>query len=90
MNKAALIGAVAAKAALAKVETKKTVDAILETIEDAVKKGDKVVFVGFGTFSVVEKKARKGINPRTKEVINIPTRKAVKFKAGATFAEAVK
>lgn len=85
-----LIGAVAEKTALTKVETKKAVDAILETVEDAVKKGDKVVFVNFGSFSVIEKIARKGVNPKTKEFINIPARKAVKFKAGAPFAEAVK
>ncbi|MDR2773545.1 MAG: HU family DNA-binding protein [Tannerella sp.] len=90
MNKTDFIGAVAANAGLTKADAKKAVDAFVETVEGAVKKGEKVIFVGFGSFSVVEKSARKGVNPKTKERINIPARKAVKFKPGATFAELVK
>jgi DNA-binding protein HU-beta len=61
-------------------------DATLEAIVEAVKKGDSVQLVGFGTFAVAERAARKGINLRTKEQITIPARKVVKFKAGAKLA----
>jgi len=55
----------------------------LDAIADELKSGGKVVLVGFGTFSVVERSARKGINPRTKETIDIPAKKVVKFKPGS-------
>jgi DNA-binding protein HU-beta len=90
MNRTELIGAVAAEAALTKKETKKAVNAFIKTVEDAVKKGDKVSILGFGTFSVIKKSARKGVNPKTRESIIIPAHKAVKFKPGAEFAGYVK
>jgi len=90
MNKTDFIGAVAGKAGLSKVDAKKAVDAFIETVEDAVKGGDKVALLGFGVFSVIEKAARKGVNPKTKKPINIPARKVVKFKPGMALAEAVK
>ncbi len=80
MNKTDLTNEVAAKAALSKVDAKKAVDAVLESIEQALANDDKVQLIGFGTFSVVEKEARTGINPRTKEKIEIAARKVVKFK----------
>lgn len=83
MNKTELINAVAEKANLSKVQAKAALDATLNTITEALLKEDKVALIGFGTFSVAEKPARTGINPRTKEKIEIPARKAVKFKAGA-------
>ena len=83
MNKTELISAVAEKAGLSKVDAKKALDATLEVIAGEVKKGGKVVLIGFGTFSVSERGARKGINPRTKETINIPAKKSAKFKAGS-------
>lgn len=83
MNKTELINAVAEKANLSKVQAKAALDATLNTICEALLKEDKVALIGFGTFSVAEKPARTGINPRTKEKIEIPARKAVKFKAGA-------
>ena len=83
MNKTELINAVAEKANLSKAQTKAALDATLDTICEALLKEDKVALIGFGTFSVAEKPARTGINPRTKEKIEIPARKAVKFKAGA-------
>jgi DNA-binding protein HU-beta len=61
-------------------------DATLDTISSEVKKGGKVVLVGFGTFSLTQRSARKGINPRTKKAINIPAKKAAKFKAGAALS----
>lgn len=83
MNKTELINAVAEKANLSKAQAKAALDAALNTISEALLKEDKVALIGFGTFSVAEKPARTGINPRTKEKIEIPARKAVKFKAGA-------
>lgn len=83
MNKSELISAVAEKSGLSKVDAKKALDATLEAIAGEVKAGGKVVLVGFGTFSVSERSARKGINPRTKKAINIPAKKAAKFKAGS-------
>ena len=83
MTKTELINAVAEKANLSKAQAKAALDATLNTISEALLKEDKVALIGFGTFSVAEKPARTGINPRTKEKIEIPARKAVKFKAGA-------
>ena len=82
MNKSDFINAVAEKAGLSKVDAKKAVDAFVETVTDELKEGGKVALLGFGTFSVTEKAARKGINPLTKQPIDIPARKSVKFKAG--------
>ena len=83
MNKSELISAIAQKSGLSKVDAKKALDATLDAITGEVKSGGKVVLVGFGTFSVSEKSARKGINPRTKATIEIPAKKAAKFKAGS-------
>ncbi len=83
MNKSELIDAIAQKSGLSKVDSKKALDATLDAIADELKSEGKVVLVGFGTFSVVERSARKGINPRTKETIDIPAKKTVKFKPGS-------
>lgn len=86
MNKAELVAAVAAKAEVSKAEAQKVLDAVLDVTADALKNGESVQLVGYATLSVVEKAARKGINPATKQVIDIPAKKAVKFKAGAKLA----
>lgn len=83
MNKTELINAIAEKSGLSKVDSKKALEAFIESVTAEVKGGGKVALVGFGTFSVTQKAARKGINPRTKAVINIPAKKTVKFKAGS-------
>ena len=83
MNKTELINEIAAKAECNKAVAKATLEATLDAIAEALKKEDKVALIGFGTFSVVEKEARTGINPRTKEKIEIPARKVVKFKPGS-------
>lgn len=83
MTKTDLINEIAAKAGLTKVQAKAALDATLESISQALVNDDKVQLIGFGTFAVVEKPARKGLNPQTKEVIDIPARKVVKFKPGA-------
>ncbi len=83
MNKAQLIDAIAEKAGLQKVEAKKALEAYVEATTAALKAGDKVALVGFGTLSVNERAARKGRNPQTKKEMMIPAKKVVKFKAGA-------
>ena len=83
MNKTDLINVVAAGAELTKVDARKAVDAVLEAVKNELKVGGKVSLVGFGTFSVVKKAARKGLNPRTKQAITIPAKKVSKFKPGA-------
>lgn len=90
MNKTQLVDAVAAKAGLSKANAKKAVEATLEAVGEALAAQDKVALIGFGTFSVVEKPSRQGINPRTKEKIEIKARKNVKFKAGAELDAKVK
>lgn len=90
MNKTELVNAIAEGAKLTKVDAKAALDATVAAISKALAEGDKVSLIGFGTFAVTEKCARTGINPRTKETIKIPARKAVKFKAGAELAEKVK
>ena len=71
---------------MTKVDAKKALDAAIDAITAAVKAGDKVALIGFGTFSVAKRPARKGINPATKKAINIPAKNVVKFKAGADLA----
>lgn len=83
MNKTDLTNEIAAKAGLTKAAAKAALDATLESISQALANEDKVQLIGFGTFQVVEKPARKGINPQTKEVIEIAARKVVKFKASS-------
>lgn len=83
MNRTDLANEIAAKAGLNKVAAKAALDVTLESISQALASGDKVALLNFGTFSVVEKPARVGINPRTKEKIEIAARKVVKFKASA-------
>jgi len=83
MNKSELVAKIAEGAGLSKVDAKKALEATLDAITAAVKGGDKVALVGFGTFAVSERGERKGINPATKATITIPAKKVVKFKAGA-------
>jgi DNA-binding protein HU-beta len=90
MNKAELIDAIASGAGLTKADAKKALDAFIGATTDALKKGDRVALVGFGSFSVSEREARQGRNPQTGKVITIPAKKVVKFKAGAELAGVVK
>jgi len=83
MNKTGLIDAIAGQSGLSKVASKKALDAFLATISSELKKGEKVTLVGHGTYQVIQKSARTGINPKTKAPIKIPAKKAVKFKPGA-------
>ena len=85
MNKAELIAAIAAKTGETKKGAEAAVNAFISTVTDALAKGDKVQLVGFGSFEVRKRAARKGRNPRTKEEIKIPASKAPVFKAGKAF-----
>lgn len=89
MNKTELVNAIA-EAGLSKADAKKALDAALDAISGALKSGDKVALLGFGTFAVTERPERQGINPSTKEKITIAAKKVIKFKAGAELADAVK
>ena len=89
MNKAQLIDAVAAGAGLTKVDAKKAIDAFIAATTDALKAGDRVALIGFGSFSVSERGKRTGRNPQTGKEITIPAKKVVKFKAGAELADEV-
>ncbi len=89
MNKTELIDKIAAGAGLTKADSKKALEACVDAIKEALVAGDKVQLVGFGTFAIAEKPAREGINPSTKQKIQIAAKKVAKFKAGAELAEAV-
>ena len=89
MNKAELIAAVAAAAEISKKDAEIAVTATLDTITAALKEGDKVQLVGFGSFEVKKRAARTGLNPRTKETIEIPAYAVPTFKAGKALKDAV-
>ncbi|MCL6498866.1 MAG: HU family DNA-binding protein [Firmicutes bacterium] len=90
MNKEQLIERVASKTGLSKKDANAALDAILDGITSALKKGEKVTLVGFGTFTVRRRKAREGRNPQTGEKIKIPARKVPAFTAGKELKAQVK
>ncbi len=89
MNKNELISAVADKTGHSKADTTAAVEAVFDVITAALKDGDEVRVVGFGTFVVSQRKAGKGRNPQTGEEIDIPASKAPKFRAGKQLKDAV-
>ena len=89
MNKTELIDKIAAGAGISKADSKKALDATVNALKEALIAGDKIQLAGFGTFSVNERPAREGINPATKEKIQIAAKKVAKFKAGAELADAL-
>ena len=89
MNKSELVEAVAGESDLSKADAGRAVDALIAVVTKALKKGDDVTLVGFGTFTVRKRGARTGRNPRTKEPINIPASKNPAFKAGKALKDAV-
>ena len=89
MNKADLIAAIAAKTGDTKKSAEASVNALVDVITEALVKGDKVQLVGFGSFEVRKRAARKGRNPQTKEEIKIPASKAPVFKAGKALKDLV-
>ena len=82
MNKTDLINSIAAKSGLNKKNSEAALNAFIESVEESLKEGEKVVLVGFGTFEVRQRASRKGRNPQTKEEITIPASNAPVFKAG--------
>ena len=90
MNKQELVDKVAKKSGLLKKDVQAVIDLTVEAVMDAVKKGDKVTLVGFGTFTSIKRKARKGRNPQTGKEITIPAKKSPKFTAGKAFKDKVK
>jgi DNA-binding protein HU-beta len=89
MNKAELVDAIAAESKLTKVDAKKALDAFVNSTSKALKKGDKVALVGFGTFSVAKRAARTGRNPQTGKAIKIAAKKVATFKAGTELKKLV-
>jgi len=90
MNKAELIAALADKAAVSKKDAEAVLNAFVETVQETVKKGDKIQLVGFGSFETRERAARVGKNPQTGAEIKIPACKVPAFKAGKAFKDMVK
>ena len=90
MNKAELIEAISNNSGLSKADSKKALDAFIETTTDTLKKGDRVALVGFGSWSVSSRAARTGRNPQTGKEIEISAKNVVKFKPGAELSDAVK
>lgn len=90
MNKTELINSIALKTGLSKKNSEAALNAFIQTVEESLQQGEKVVLVGFGTFEVRERAERKGRNPQTKEEILIPASKAPVFKAGKGLKEKVK
>lgn len=89
MNKAELIDAVASEADLPKASTGRAIEATINTITEALKRADSVTLIGFGTFSVSQRQARQGRNPRTGDRITIKASKVATFKAGKALKNAI-
>ena len=89
MNKKELVAAIADKSGVKKTEAEKVLEAFTEVVADALKEGDKVALVGFGTFEVAERAAREGRNPRSGETMTIPASKNPKFKPGKALKDAL-
>ncbi|MFN8775804.1 MAG: HU family DNA-binding protein [Flavobacteriales bacterium] len=90
MNKAELIEAIASNAKISKADAKKALDGFIDATTKALKKGDRVALVGFGSFSVSKRAARKGRNPQTGKEITIKAKNVVRFKSGAELSAKVK
>ncbi|HMD52422.1 MAG TPA: HU family DNA-binding protein [Solirubrobacteraceae bacterium] len=89
MNKSQLVEAVAADSGLTKADSSRAIESFIDTVTRTLKKGDEVSITGFGKFTVVNRAARQGVNPRTGEKVKIKASKAPKFTAGASLKQAV-
>ncbi len=89
MNKNDLVSAVSGSAGISKADASKAVDSVFDNITSSLRNGNEVRLIGFGTFSVANRKATTGRNPRTGQTIQIPARRQAKFKAGKALKEAV-
>jgi len=90
MNKAELVEEVTNQTGLTKKVSREAVDAVISAITDSLAREEKVTLVGFGTFQVMERKARRGVNPQTRGTIQIPARKVPKFRPGKGLRKKVK
>jgi len=90
MNKAELVEEVRTKTGLTKITSRETVDAVTSVITDSLAREEKVTLVGFGTFQVMERKARRGVNPQTGKTIQIAAKKVPKFVPGKGLREAIR
>lgn len=89
MNKSELVDAMASESGLTKADAKKALDGFISAVGNSLKGGDKISLVGFGSFSVSQRAARTGKNPRTKEAIKIPAKNVIRFKAGSELSSNV-
>jgi DNA-binding protein HU-beta len=89
MNKGELVEQISNQTGLTKRTSREAVDAVTSVISDALTREEKVTLVGFGTFQVMERKARRGVNPQTRETLRIPAKKVPKFVPGKSLREAV-
>ncbi len=89
MNKAELVASIAGKSGLTKKDAEKAIDALIDTVQESLRQGDKVSLVGFGTFEVRSRAPRKGRNPQTGQEIEIAAARVPVFKAGKSFKEAM-
>jgi len=89
MNKSELINSMAETSGLTKTDTAKALDAFIASVSGALKSGNDIRLVGFGTFSVSKRSATTAINPRTQQPVKVPARKVAKFKAGKTLQDVV-
>lgn len=89
MNKAELVKTIATRAKLNQASAQKALETMLDAFKDTLKKGSKIQLIGFGSFEVAKRAARKGVNPQTKKPINIAAKKVVKFKPGKELKEMV-
>jgi len=90
MNKAELVEKVSNQTGLTKKTSREAIDAVISALTDCLGREEKVTLVGFGTFRVMERKARKGVNPQTRKTIQIPAKKVPKFRPGKGLREAVR
>lgn len=89
MNKADLINSISEKTGLTKTKSNEVIDAFLSSVTESLSNGDKVTLVGFGTFTTSQRDARKGRNPKTGDIIDIPSKKVARFKAGSDLTKSV-
>lgn len=89
MNKQELLRNIAKKAEITNIESEAMIKGFIETVKDALKKGEKIQLVGFGSFVTIKRAARKGVNPKTKAAINIPAKKVAKFVPGKELKELI-
>jgi DNA-binding protein HU-beta len=89
MNKGDLIDRVSGDAGISKAQADRAIDSVLGGITDSLRKGERVTLVGFGTFSISQRRSRKGRNPQTNEMMKIPATKAVRFSSGKKLKEVI-